>query len=409
MPISESERMAIPQEDCAGPDHTFYVRDQNDFNNAVADLGFSHNKDAVKSRLIEIAKRKGLKLPESWQSGGKPTFSLVGGACFSAEEIVMQGKIFECGDYPEKNFSLSETEADSVTIASFSPVNNELEHVNSYGTRTILDGKLGRLEKVWRDGKNLFGRMTVPKWLYECVDNKQIALSLAFDKDKKISATGLVIEGHLPDTNALAAAFSASTSAPMPPDSSLRINGDMDVIQSIKALLAGDAGAAQPAQPEPSTPPANAATFNSADPKLIERLTALETENASLKEAQRNQATSALVQASVAFAKSQVEKGKAYPSENEANAKLYLNAVTDDNAAKPTCFSADGTISTGERVKDLLASFEARPIIKDNLDYSATFSLIPNTPQSGDAIDQAEIDRLLDMTPLGSSVKAGRK
>src|SRR5687767_12844735 len=63
--------------------------------------------------------------------------------------VRMQGKIFEVGDYPHKQFSLSEAEADKA-IAQFAPVPADLEHMP-----TILDGKLGVLRRIWRDGKSI--------------------------------------------------------------------------------------------------------------------------------------------------------------------------------------------------------------------------------------------------------------
>lgn len=58
------------------------------------------------------------------------------------EHVRRVGKIFECGDYPDKAFSLTEEEA-TAAAAAFTPVPLDLEHLP-----TVLDGKLGRLVSV---------------------------------------------------------------------------------------------------------------------------------------------------------------------------------------------------------------------------------------------------------------------
>ncbi len=69
------------------------------------------------------------------------------------EWVVRTGKIFECGEFPDKMFSLSEAEADEA-IALFRPAQLDVEHMD-----TVFDGKLGSLVAVWRQGKELIGRV----------------------------------------------------------------------------------------------------------------------------------------------------------------------------------------------------------------------------------------------------------
>src|SRR5579859_2699254 len=66
--IPEHERAGIPAEDFAGPDRSFPIRNQNDLENAARLIGHAADPEKVKARAKRIAKRKGLTLPESWQT-----------------------------------------------------------------------------------------------------------------------------------------------------------------------------------------------------------------------------------------------------------------------------------------------------------------------------------------------------
>lgn len=65
--LSKSERDAIDEEDFAGPHHSFPIDSQEHLDAAAKLIGHADDPDAVKKRAIAIAKRKGFKLPESWQ------------------------------------------------------------------------------------------------------------------------------------------------------------------------------------------------------------------------------------------------------------------------------------------------------------------------------------------------------
>lgn len=66
--ISKKERDKMPKEDFADPPEGFPLPDQKHLDAAVKLLGRApkSKQAAIKRRIIEIAKRKGLKLPDSW-------------------------------------------------------------------------------------------------------------------------------------------------------------------------------------------------------------------------------------------------------------------------------------------------------------------------------------------------------
>ncbi len=76
--ISQKERDAVASEDFAGPDRTFPIRNQDDVKNAARLIGHAEHPDAVKAKIISIAKRKGLTLPASWQEDDKTEERMAG-------------------------------------------------------------------------------------------------------------------------------------------------------------------------------------------------------------------------------------------------------------------------------------------------------------------------------------------
>lgn len=72
MAMTQAERDAIPKEDFADPMNMKYPCDTQAHLDACArliGLAPSSRQAAIKRRAIQIARRKGLKLPQSWQSG----------------------------------------------------------------------------------------------------------------------------------------------------------------------------------------------------------------------------------------------------------------------------------------------------------------------------------------------------
>lgn len=69
--FSQSERDAMPDEDFAGPHESFPIKSQEDVHNAAKLIGHADNPDAVKSRIKAIAKKKGFKLPDAWETEEK--------------------------------------------------------------------------------------------------------------------------------------------------------------------------------------------------------------------------------------------------------------------------------------------------------------------------------------------------
>ena len=66
-PEGGKPRDEIAAEDFAGPDKSYPIVNQASVDDAASLIGKADNPDAVKAKIIEIAKRKGLSIPDAWQ------------------------------------------------------------------------------------------------------------------------------------------------------------------------------------------------------------------------------------------------------------------------------------------------------------------------------------------------------
>lgn len=114
--------------------------------------------------------------------------------------VLRQGKYFEIGDYPDKGFSLNEQEADAaVDRFAGAPIN--LEH-----TATLLDGKLGRVQRIWRTGRDLLAEYAIPRWLHRVTNGEPIKISSEWDRSSKMPiGAALVLSPRIEDAVMMAA------------------------------------------------------------------------------------------------------------------------------------------------------------------------------------------------------------
>lgn len=67
--ISQEERDKVHSDDFAGPHRSFPIRDQHDVESAAKLIGHAspEDRETIKSKIKSIARRKGLKIPASWE------------------------------------------------------------------------------------------------------------------------------------------------------------------------------------------------------------------------------------------------------------------------------------------------------------------------------------------------------
>ena len=95
--FSTKKRAAMDLADFGDPEkRAFPIRSQADLDNAARLIGHADNPDAVKRRIIAIAKRKGLTLPASWQNemDEKPKEAAVSTSTFKPKQRIAQIKSF---------------------------------------------------------------------------------------------------------------------------------------------------------------------------------------------------------------------------------------------------------------------------------------------------------------------------
>lgn len=131
--------------------------------------------------------------------------------------VYKDSTLFRPGDYPSHSFAMTPDEMKAAAGKVTGPIPNELEHVNSSGTATIIDDELGDVSDVRcsEDGTELKGTVKIPRWLDQVWDkhlakaggsHKQV--SCVWDRrDKTLLKLGLVVKGRVPGA-ALMAAFS---------------------------------------------------------------------------------------------------------------------------------------------------------------------------------------------------------
>ncbi len=122
--------------------------------------------------------------------------------------VVRRGTFFQVGEYPDKQFALTEAEADAA-IARFAPVPLNIEHIP-----TIFDGKLGMVRRLWREGKDLLAEYAIPRWLHEVTRGEAIKISSEWSRTTKCPQGGaFVLHPRVADAVMLAAFHNTTRTA----------------------------------------------------------------------------------------------------------------------------------------------------------------------------------------------------
>lgn len=337
------------------------------------------------------------------------TFSLDEDVEFAGDEVLLTGKVFEAGDYPDKQFSLTEAEM-AQAVADFAPVDNDLEH-----KKTILSGKIGQLRNIVAKGKELFGTVAIPKWLYEANDRKPVSASLTWNRaNKRIVGNALVLNPRVSDAQ-LYAAFSAANpegGTQMPviipgtkkPSWLENITAMFTANQLPEGLEDFDPAQVQFTD-EPPVKPADKAP-EPAKPAEDAAFSALQEEVQTLKAKNAGLDAKLLLTEAAAFADGVIKASKAFPAERDSLIAMFKQAAEDDNSGV-ACFSGDGTLNEGSRVKQLKAMMEARPAHRLMGEAISDTDVVLMSADSG--TKKQTTDELLAATPMGRKAAARKK
>lgn len=316
--------------------------------------------------------------------------------------IVREGKVFEAGDYPDKELTVTPDDLQAA-VAAFEPVPVDLEHVP-----TLLDGKLGRLEsvRIADDGKTLVGRVSLPRWLSDALGNEPVKVSTTWNRmTKKLMGLALVRHPRVSD----AALMSAYMAAGSPPLQEQETDMNESRFKRFLRWLSGEGEEAAFALGDGGTTPVET-TAPPADPPAATAPPppppAVDPEKEALRAALAQERASRIQAEAAAFADGEIAARRAYPAEREVIIAAYVQAAQEDITAPwPATLSVNGAAN---RVALLQAQYGARPAHELTTETVGGATVIP-TSSNGDKPDAATMseDRkqaLLNMTHLGRAV-----
>ena len=121
-----------------------------------------------------------------------------------SDTVTRTAKYFECDkeftDMNGRKLTITEAEADAAA-ASFAGGDFNLEH-----KATVLDGHLGRVSRLWRDGKDIMAECHVPRWLHDVTGGKPLKISSEWDGEtRRPLGAGLVLNPAVKDAVMMAA------------------------------------------------------------------------------------------------------------------------------------------------------------------------------------------------------------
>lgn len=328
--------------------------------------------------------------------------------------IEVSGKIFEIGNFPDKDFSLSLEEAQQA-IKSFAVAPLDYEHVPG-----PLDGKLGELTGVWLgdDNKSIFGKAQMPTWLHKALDSASIKVSATWDRaTKQIKALAIVNNPRISDA-ALVAAFAGSRH-------SSKDQKDLQDMHDLSVSLGAMCGNAK-MNNENSNQTMSIkekiyrAVFKVKDTESVQDQKKHEDEKmpdndqqntqnvdfaakiAELEKQVKDQKIKAWKAEAESFADKMISSFHAMPHERDLIVAQFLQAATDDDSTPATITFNIGTEQkSGSRVDAFKAAHEARTAHKE-LSQESTFTMLGSDGKSS-AEDEAELNELRKMTPLGKA------
>lgn len=331
--------------------------------------------------------------------------------------VIVKGKIFESGNFPDKQFEISPEELAAAT-QDFKPVPVDYSHVEG-----PLDGKLGELRSVSlaENGKDLLGEVAIPKWLDKALGDTARKVSCTWNRaTKRLEKLALVNQPRIQDA-VLYAAFVADQEEKQKGaefEGKRNSAADHKTIQSIHdhcmslgAKCSGDN-----------------AEYSSDDTKDKELPTMSDVENKTVdfKESAEYQA----MQARFAAQEAEIERmkadkrhadavntveellrnGKAVPAEKASLIAAFEQAATDDAKHGGTVTFGEGGTQTGSRVDALKAVYAARPahVLFGETVPNGGQVLYSNTGGKKDEVDQDRIKALKGLTMIGRATMDGK-
>lgn len=295
------------------------------------------------------------------------SFSLDGEFEETDEMVIVRGKIFEAGEFADKQFSITSEEL-SNAVKNFKPVPIDYSHVEG-----PLDGKLGELRSVSlsENGKDLMGEVAIPKWLDKVFGDTARKVSCTWDRATKLlEKLALVNNPRIPDAvlyQAFIDNFKSKQTATF--EGKRNSAADHQTIQkihdhtaSLGAKCSGENVQYSSDNPNPNDKELHKMSDDNKDKvdfkdspeyqALQAQFTTQQTEIEQMKADKRHTEAVAVVE-------ELLRTGKAVPAERASLIAAFEQAATDD-AKNPTKVTF-GQGQEGTRVDALKAVYDARP------------------------------------------------
>jgi hypothetical protein len=218
--LSKAERDKLPESAFGWPaKKLFVIQDQDDLASAARLLPKvpPAERDAVKGRVLGIAKRLGLTPPKAWTEDASMSEAVVEFATDSegqvdGDHVIRTAKvIFRAGpyDFPADKGGPFEMSPEDVMAfcQDFQPVELEDTHVPS-----IFNGKLGHFIEPLpaADFSEFGGKVRIPGWLHKLFPGQPIPLSAKWDRSTKTMKKLALVPNPRIDNAAMFAAFAAA-------------------------------------------------------------------------------------------------------------------------------------------------------------------------------------------------------
>jgi hypothetical protein len=400
--LTAEERRDLPLEDFGDPERRLFpIVDQADVDAAARLIGKARDPALVRKRILAIAKRKRLQIPDAWQEDeDEPaqfhaTGALAEGRPESADVVLYpNSKLFEAGDYPDKRFAMTPEDLWAAVEQFDAPVPVDLEH-----TPTVLDGALGEVRdlRLSPDGTELFGAVAIPAWLDGLLGPEDRKVSCEWDREARaLRRLALVKSPRITDA-ALMAAFSDYRRKR---DSAGDREGGRK--SRFRDMVMRWLGLGMPEEFDP-----DGRTEGSIEPAAE---FARDSEVAGLRRKLERMEQERLAADAAAFADGEISARRAVPAERDRIAALYLQAARDDRAQPAVVRFGD--CGFGGRVEALRAAFACRqphPLLDALLTSEGEGRALANMAETTSAnnpraVSAARRRELLGKTTLGQTV-----
>lgn len=357
---------------------------------AALTVGYRGNKYQGPNKAEAMTKLKAL-----YKSEGMETPAMMTAATFSDDMVVRVGKVFEIGDYPDKDFEFTDDDLQAA-VANFEPVPVDLEHVP-----TVLEGKLGTVQRIYAgdDGASLMGEVHLPAWLDRVLADGERKVSATWDRaSKRLLGLALVRNPRVSDA-ALMAAFSATTTHSTPKEEGRRMN--------LRDWITGKA------KDEGVSLDDLDVAFSQPDVTALEQqIAAKDAEISRITTEQERQAALFVQQVeekrqaqAATFATQAVQAHRIPPAAAPILAQLAARVAAADSAVT----FAEGEKSAVALLQEFVESLPDYAIFTTpQIPNGGAAALFTQAKTQSDDLAQDELDKLLAMTPAGQRALAAR-